>query len=298
MTYLDKFLMMMRSEKGLAQNTIDAYRTDLEHFFHHLNITPQSIDERISDVTEDHIRYYVNHLTMSARSIARKISTLKQFYLFLLRHQLMKHNPMDAISAPKIKAPFPKILSKEEIEKLLEAAYNKDFRLSTMLEILYATGLRISELIGLKKTNFSYYDQHPILMVKGKGGRERIVPLGHKSHTQLKVYLAHHSLSSRPWMFPSFGASGHITRQRMGQLLKELANDVDIDKEKVSPHVLRHAFATHMLQNGADLTLIKEILGHKHLSTSEIYLHVLPQDLRKLVEHYHPAKTMLGVTTE
>ena len=160
-----------------------------------------------------------------------------------------------------------------------------------MLEILYATGLRISELVSLKKKSFSYYEGHPILLVKGKGDKERIVPLNQKAHDQIQAHLK--TVGEKiPWMFPSFGKMGHITRQRAFQLLKELALGVGIDPAKVSPHVLRHAFATHMLQNGADLMLIKEILGHKNLSTSEIYLHILPHDLKELVEKFHPAKGM------
>ncbi|USO02741.1 MAG: tyrosine-type recombinase/integrase [Alphaproteobacteria bacterium] len=324
---------MMRSEKGLSKNTVEAYERDLKHFLSSWrspkgavaihNGSPQDFvprDDVLLTLTEDQIRQYLNALTINSRSIARKISALKQFYMFLMRQKLIQKNPMDNISSPKIKPPFPKTLTKEEVEILLKAAADKDFRLSTMLEILYATGLRISELISLKTSNFSYYDDHPILLIKGKGGRERIVPLGETSHKQLKEYLvdmtpswrspkgavAIHNGSPRrsaprddgggirnTWMFPSFGASGHITRQRMGQLLKEIALSVNIDPEKVSPHILRHAFATHMLQSGADLTLIKELLGHKNLSTSEIYLHVLPQDLKNLVEQYHPAKGLM-----
>lgn len=275
---IHQFLLMLRSEKGLSKNTVEAYRSDLSQFPHDLLTADESS-----------IRIYLNAMELNHRSIARKISALRQFYHFMMRNKTLVKNPMDNIVTPKIKAPLPKILTKDDIEKLMEAASSKDLRLYTMLEILYATGLRISELISLKRTNFSYYEGHPILLVKGKGSKERIVPLNSNAHDALKRYL---DMRISTWIFPSFGAQGHITRQRLGQLLKELAAMAGIDPEKVSPHILRHAFATHMLQNGADLMLIKEILGHKNLSTSEIYLHVLPDDLRELVEQYHPAKGM------
>ena len=278
---INKFLLMLRSEKGLSKNTVEAYQTDLIHFAKSYSL--------ISAVEND-MRHYFNHLDLDHRSIARKISALRQFYHFAMRNKWMTKNPMDNIVSPRIKLPLPKILTKEEIDKMLEGALKKDFRLYTMLEILYATGLRISELISLRKTNFSYYEGHPILLVKGKGSKERIVPLNQKAHDALIKFIEG---SKSLWIFPSFGKQGHITRQRMGQLLKELAIEVGIDPEKVSPHILRHAFATHMLHNGADLMMIKEILGHKNLSTSEIYLHVLPDDLKDLIEQFHPAKKMV-----
>lgn len=280
---LNHFILMLRFEKELAQNTIEAYEKDLLHFMQSYSL---------KSAVEDDIRHYLNHLSLDPRSIARKISSLRQFYHFAMRNQWMTKNPMDHIVSRKMKPPLPKILTKEEVEAMIEGAFlKKNFRLYTILEILYATGLRISELISLKKVNFSYYEGQAILLIKGKGRKERIVPLNQKAHTALLQLM---ETTKSVWIFPSFGKQGHLTRQRLGQLLKELALEVGIDPQKVSPHILRHAFATHMLHNGADLMMIKEILGHKNLSTSEIYLHVLPDDLKDMVEKFHPAKKMLN----
>lgn len=272
---------MLRSEKGLSKNTIEAYQTDLRHMpFDFFKVSSQDILS------------YFNNLDLNSRSVARKMSALKQFYYFMVRAKKCVENPVEKLASPKMQKPFPKTLTKEECFILIEKAEQKDRRLHTMLELLYATGMRISELITLKRTHFSYYESHPVLLVKGKGNKERVVPLNNRSHQALQEYLEILN-GATGWLFPSFGKSGHITRQRLGQLLKELAVEGGIDPDKVSPHILRHAFATHMLRNGADLMLIKEILGHKNLSTSEIYLHVLPHDLMELVQEHHPAKRIL-----
>lgn len=280
---LNDFILMLKTEKGLAKNSVDAYKRDIQEFLDYFQSCPiQSIN------TDDVTNYFcILREKHGDRTVARKLSALKQFYLFLLRANFIKCNIVESITAPKISKPLPKILTKEEVDHLLHAAsLEKSKALYTMLEILYATGMRISELTTLKKTSISYYENHPIILIKGKGGKERLVPLNEKAYSCLQSYQK--IPNKTVWLFPSYGKMGHITRQRFGQLLKKVALKANIDPDKVSPHIIRHAFATHMLQNGADLVLIKELLGHNNLSTSEIYLHVLPEDLKRLVEEHHP----------
>ena len=283
---VQQFIQFLKSEKSLSPHTVSAYLqdlTDLSNFY---------MDENLTDLTENQLEdYMVDALRdLSARTVARHISTIKQFYIFLKREQIIDANPAELIEAPKWQRGLPKVLTKEEIDRLFDTAYLdpsiKGIRLCVILEILYASGLRVSELITLKKSCINNYNQYPVLLIKGKGNKERFVPLHEKAYQQIKTYLPHVPKTTE-YLFVTH-SNKHITRMRVFQLIKALATKAGIDPAKISPHIIRHAFATHMLKNGADLMLLKEILGHAHLSTSEIYLHVMPEDLKDLLEQHHP----------
>lgn len=283
---IQQFIQFLKSEKGLSGNTVAAYQrdlTDLSNFY---------ATENLEALTENQLEdYAANSLRdLSPRSVARHISAIKQFYSFLRREKIISANPAELVEAPKWQRGLPKILSEEEITRLFDVACLdqsiKGMRLCVMLEILYASGLRVSELISLKKSCINNYNQYPVLLIKGKGNKERLVPLHEKAYQQIKAYLPYVPKTTE-YLFVT-RSNKPITRMRVFQLIKALALKADIDPTKISPHIIRHAFATHMLKNGADLVLLKEILGHANLSTSEIYLHVMPEDLKDLLEQHHP----------
>ena len=290
----------MLAERGAADNTIHAYRRDLEEFLKYCN--SHSIDE-LNANTED-IRTYMAILSergLSSATSARRLSSLKQFFRFLYAENFRSKDPTAIIDAPKQGRALPKILSEEEVSLLLEAAA-KDFshegvRLKALLELLYATGMRVSELVSLPNNALPY--NRKIILVRGKGDKERLVPIGEPAKTALAKYktVRQHYLKKNqtsPWLFPSAAKQGHLTRQRFGQLLKELARAAGINPAKVSPHVLRHAFASHLLNHGADLRVVQQMLGHADISTTQIYTHVLDERLRKLVAENHPLAQTKG----
>ena len=290
----------MLAERGAADNTIHAYRRDLEEFLKYCN--SHSIDEL--NVNTKDIRTYMAILSergLSSATSARRLSSLKQFFRFLCAENFRSKDPTAIIDAPKQGRALPKILSEEEVSLLLEAAA-KDFshegvRLKALLELLYATGMRVSELISLP--NNALPDNRKIILVRGKGDKERLVPIGEPAKTALAKYktVRQHYLKKNqtsPWLFPSAARQGHLTRQRFGQLLKELARAAGINPAKVSPHVLRHAFASHLLNHGADLRVVQQMLGHADISTTQIYTHVLDERLRKLVAENHPLAQTKG----
>ncbi len=283
---VQQFVQFLKSEKGLSPHTIAAYQRDLidlANFYDAYDLT---------DLTENQLEDYVANALkdLSPRSVARHTSAIKQFYSFLHREKVIAINPTELLEAPKWQRGLPKVLTQEEISRLFDVAYQdqsvKGIRLCAMLEILYASGLRVSELTTLKKSCINNYNQYPVLLIKGKGDKERLVPLHEKAYQQIKAYLPHVSKTTE-YLFVARG-NKPMTRMRIFQLIKALAIKAGIDPTKISPHIIRHAFATHMLKNGADLVLLKEILGHAHLSTSEIYLHVMPDDLKDLLEQHHP----------
>jgi integrase/recombinase XerD len=281
-----QFIQFLKSEKGLSPHTVSAYQrdlNDLSNFYEAenlINLTENQLEDYMADALRD----------LSARSVARHISAIKQFYSFLRREKIISANPAELLEAPKWQRGLPKVLTREEIDRLFDVAYLdqsiKGIRLCVMLEILYASGLRVSELITLKKSCVNNYNQYPVLLIKGKGDKERLVPLHEKAYQQIKAYLPSVPKTTE-YLFVARG-NKPMTRMRVFQLIKALALKAGIDPTKISPHIIRHAFATHMLKNGADLMLLKEILGHAHLSTSEIYLHVMPEDLKDLLEQHHP----------
>jgi len=291
---IERFLEALAAERGAAANTLAAYGRDLEDFLETAGTTS------LAAGPED-VRAYLGDLArrgMAASTAARRLSALKQYFLFLYREGLKPDNPTANIEGPRHPASLPKVLSEADVDRLLDAASARvreseslaNLRLQALLETLYATGLRVSELVALPRTALA--GDRPILFVRGKGGRERMVPVGERARQALRAYTA--ALAQDPrtrdsrWLFPSRGASGHLTRVRVQQLLKELAVEAGVAPQAVSAHKLRHAFATHLLANGADLRSLQKMLGHADISTTQIYTQVLEERLRSLVEGSHP----------
>jgi integrase/recombinase XerD len=288
---LDAFFEMLAAERNAAANTLSAYRRDLEDLSAFLK-------GDLAKASSADLRRYLGFLAdndLSPRTQARRLSALKQFYRFLVEDGRRSDDPTAALDAPKLGRPLPKLLSEEEMTALITVCNALDgaegARLLAMIELLYATGLRVSELVRLP-VSVVMRDQ-PFLTVRGKGGKERLVPLNGPARGALNAYLAHRAgfmkgIPNSSFLFPSRGKEGHLTRQRFGQLLKEIALKANIDPARVSPHVLRHAFATHLLDHGADLRSLQKMLGHADISTTQIYTHVQQDRLKSLVEAHHP----------
>ena len=298
------FLDMLASERGAAANTLDAYRRDLTAFLDDIGRDNFAVgDVKPADVTA-HLRR-LDDQGLGASSRTRKLSALRQFFKFLVAEELIDEDPTFGLIAPRKGASLPKTLSVAEVDKLLEAARTRtagisgrelvrSLRLHALLELLYATGMRVTELVTLPRTVLAGDDR--VFTITGKGGRERLVPLNGSARRALARYLDVGTNTSdgvtpmlkTKWLFPSRGAEGHLTRQRFAQELKELCIEARIDPERVSPHVLRHAFASHLLDRGADLRAVQQLLGHADISTTQIYTHVLEERLRRLVLDHHP----------
>lgn len=295
------FLDMLAAERGAGKNTLDAYGRDLADLEAHLG----SRKRALKAATTDDLRGYLATLTprgLSSASVARKLSAIRQFYRFLYGEGHRRDDPAAILEGPKRGRALPKVLSVKEVDRLLAFAREqagratasserlRALRLVCLLEVLYATGLRVSELIALP-ASAARRDER-MLVIRGKGGRERLVPLNGNARAAMRDYL---DLLSNPkekaepkWLFPSFGESGHLTRQHAARELKELAVGAGLPAARVSPHVLRHAFASHLLQNGADLRVVQTLLGHADISTTQIYTHVLEERLKSLVRDLHP----------
>ena len=294
---------MAVAERGLARNSIDAYRRDLACFAAHL--APRGTD--LVDAGSGEVRGFMaaqSRSGVAARTASRRLSCLRQFYRFLLTDGRRDDDPTAPVDSPTLPRTLPGVLSEEEVERLLDAACPPDaaagasprreadgLRLRAMIELLYGSGLRVSELVSLPLQAVSAETR--TLLVRGKGDKERIVPLGAPAHRALDAYLAvrdRHLAAGAPsrWLFPSRGASGHLTRHRLAQILKTVTRDAGIEPGRVSPHALRHAFASHLLAHGADLRAVQKMLGHADIATTEIYTHVLDERLRRLVEAGHP----------
>ncbi|MCH8862105.1 MAG: tyrosine recombinase [Proteobacteria bacterium] len=284
----------MAVERGAAVNTLVSYGSDLRRF-------AEFLDCATSAATPEDLRRYLAHLqarALAASSAARHLSALRQYYGFLYGEGIISDNPAANLESPRKSLTLPKILSEAEVERLLETAAArvrgdrdvKNLRLVALLETLYATGLRASELLDLPR-NAVAGDQ-PLLVVRGKGGRERMVPLSGPARKALHSYIraldAGEANKGSRWLFPSRGKGGRLTRVRLFQLIKALAAEAGIDPRRVSAHVLRHAFATHLLANGADLRAVQKMLGHADISTTQIYTHVLEERLKALVVEKHP----------
>lgn len=291
---LELFLEMLAAERGAAVNTLAAYRRDLEDFSAFL--AKRGVAVEAAAVGD--LRAYFAGLDaagLARRTAARRLSALRQFHGFLLREGWRADDPSALIDAPRLGRSLPKLLDEREVEAMLAAAHARPgaagARLAALLELLYATGLRVSELVGLPLAAIGR--DRRFLTVRGKGDKERMVPLSAPAAESLAAYLEHRQRflpagrASR-WLFPSRGGSGHLTRQRLTQLLKELARDAGIDPAGISPHVLRHAFASHLLNHGADLRSVQQMLGHADISTTQIYTHVLDKRLEALVRDHHP----------
>jgi integrase/recombinase XerD len=293
--HLESFIEMLRAERNAAQNTVDAYRRDLDDFAGFL--ARRSAELPTADA--ESIRAYLAKLHragMAPRTAARRLSAIRQFYRFLIGEGFRRDDPAAVIDSPRQGRSLPKLINETEVGQLLDAARAlpdaDGVRMTALLELLYATGLRVSELVALPVA--SVMRDQRILVVRGKGGKERMIPLHESARAAVNAWLAARSADLRkkrttsPWLFPSHAGSGHLTRQRLGQLLKDLAVAAGIDRRKVSPHVLRHAFATHLLDHGADLRSVQKMLGHADIATTQIYTHVADERLKTLVRDHHP----------
>jgi integrase/recombinase XerD len=293
--WTDAFLEMMAVERAAAKNTLVAYGRDLADAQGFL--AGRSGDLAIASV-EDIEAYFADlgARGLSPATASRRRAAVRQFYRFVLGEGWRADDPSRRIDAPKKGRPLPKVLGREEVEHLIAAAAARDgaqgLRLACMVELLYASGLRVSELLALPLSAVARDPAY--LMVKGKGGKERLAPLNDAARGAVKAYLgvrkAHlpKGAKDNPWLFPSRGAGGRLTARRLAQLLDEAAADAGIDPARVSPHVLRHAFATHLLEGGADLRVVQTLLGHADIATTQIYTHVAGERLREVVETKHP----------
>ena len=318
---VESFLEMMAVERGASQNTLDAYRRDLEDACGYL----AGRNGSLLTASTDDIRGFVARL--AARGFAettrsRKLSALRQYYRFLYTEDRRGDDPTGPIEGARKKRPLPKIMSEDEVDRLIEtaatAARDRELaasararaaRLNALVELLYATGMRVSELVSLPRSVLR--SKNRMILVRGKGEKERMVPIGEAAREALALFDAalreaaeekgaqprvrrEKLAEPSPWLFPALSESGHLTRQAFARELKALASSAGIAASRVSPHVLRHAFASHLLQNGADLRAVQELLGHADISTTQIYTHVLEERLVRLVTDHHPLSELSG----
>lgn len=295
---LETFLEMMSAERGASENTLEAYRRDLED-------AAEFFGGRLDDLTPTDIRRWLDDISargFAASSQARKLSALRQFFKFLHAEGFREDDPTSVIDAPKKTASLPKTMQEDAVLKLLaraeaekieandDAARLAAIRLHALVETLYATGLRVSELVSLPVAVALRNER--FFTVRGKGGKDRIVPLSPKAKEALREWIASRntvpSCAESAFLFPADSESGHLSRQVFARELKALAARAGIPAAKVSPHVLRHAFASHLLQRGADLRAVQQLLGHADISTTQIYTHVLENRLIELVTKHHP----------
>lgn len=280
--YIDLFIEHMKSELNSSKNTVDSYLLDLRDF--------EKFVGRKDDIHEGDIKAYLKELDrreLRTSSIKRKLSALRQYFKFLYDDDMIQTDPTEFIPQPKSRRPLPKIVSEDAVQKMLEAAdLLKDcggMRGKLILYLLYGSGLRVSELISLKYNNFA---DGKFIRIVGKGSRERMIPMASKTMDLLDAWRG--ATPESVWVFPAPNPQKHITRQRIFQILKEIAGLAGLDISKISPHVLRHAFATHILNHGADLMSVKRMLGHKDIAATEIYTHVTQGHLHDVVDTYHP----------
>ena len=299
---VELFLDMLAAERGAGENTLSAYRNDLDDLSAHLRAAGRTI----ADAKTDNLRDFIATLSergFKASSLARRLSAVRQIYKFLYAEGKRSDNPAAVLEGPKSARPLPKVLSIADVDALLKKARANSenteqpiaqrlraTRLLCLLEVVYATGLRASELVALP-ASAALRDQR-MLVVRGKGGKERLVPLNKPAKRAMSEYLELRTAAERDakskWLFPSFGEKGHLTRQHFARELKTLGQASGIRAENLSPHVLRHAFASHLLHNGADLRVVQTLLGHADISTTQIYTHVLEERLKTLVRDLHP----------
>jgi integrase/recombinase XerD len=306
--HLEAFLQMQSAERGAADNTLQAYRRDLGEFLAFL----ESRDRALAAAEPADIGAYLRSISqagLAPASRARRLSALRQLFKFLAAEGVMVEDPALRFAGPKRARSLPKTLSVAEVDRLIEAARRRTeggkgrervraLRLYALIEMLYATGMRVSELVTLPRSVLA--GDGRVLAIRGKGGRERLVPLNAPARAALERYLnvgagdgVAEMIRTR-WLFASRGAEGHLTRQRLAQELKGLAADAGLDPQRVSPHVLRHAFASHLLDRGADLRSVQQLLGHADISTTQIYTHVLEERLKALVFEHHPLARQKG----
>jgi integrase/recombinase XerD len=311
--WINSFLEMLASEKGAAQNTISAYDRDLID----VDLFLQGRNTSVEAAQSGDIKAYIDNLTnktqikgdrknkTTSRTIARRISALRQFYKFIISEGVRDTEPTSTIEAPKQKRTLPKILTEEEMNHVIKVAAEKgnaaSKRLVCLLEMIYSTGLRVSELVSLPVS--AHQEESQFMIVDGKGGRERMVPLTSAAQQAIADYAAVRKQfvgegddgTQAQWLFPSkTSQKGHLTRQRFAQMLKDLSKAADMPMGKVSPHIIRHAFATHLLKNGADLRSVQKMLGHADIATTQIYTHMLDEEVNEKVQAKHPMGKKTG----
>ena len=303
---IDLFLDMLAAEQGAGDNTLQAYRRDLADCSEFLARAGQNF----AGAGTEHLRDYLADLDtrgFKSSSVARRLSAMRHLFRFMLNERIRKDDPAAILSGPRRGRGLPKVLSIPDVDRMLTKAKEltetdvsplqrlRSMRLYCLLEVLYATGLRVSELVALP-LSASRRDAR-MIVVRGKGDKERLVPLNEPSRQAMADYLAamealkpvsKKNAAASKWLFPSFGESGHLTRQHFARDLKELAAASGLAPRLVSPHVLRHAFASHLLHNGADLRIVQTLLGHTDISTTQIYTHVVEERLKSLVRDLHP----------
>ncbi|MGG5817232.1 site-specific tyrosine recombinase XerD [Falsiroseomonas sp. HW251] len=286
--HVDSFLEMLAAERGAARNTLAAYQADLEDFAVHARMRGLGPAEAGPEI----VRSYLHGLSaggLSARTAARRLSAMRQFFRFLAREGVRPDDPTELTESPRLPASLPKALSEPEVEQLIAGAATLPGKRGplavALVELLYVSGLRVSELVSLPAG--ALRADAPLVAVMGKGSKERLVPISSRAR---EAALAARGTPAKPsrWLFPSRAAGGHITRQAVGVVLKDAAIAAGLDPDRVSPHVLRHSFATHLLGRGADLRSLQMLLGHADIATTQIYTKVLEERLRKLVEAHHP----------
>jgi integrase/recombinase XerD len=294
---VEAFLEMMSAERGASDNTLQSYRRDLED-------AAEQLPVGIAEAGAAELRSYLSDIAgrgFAPSSQARKLSTLRQFYKFLYAEGLRPDDPTGTLDSPRKDRSLPKIMSEAETGRLLDRAAEEAAsgeqagryaasRLHALVELLYATGLRVSELVSLPVSVALRDDR--FFVVRGKGDKDRMVPLSEKARVAMRVWLEQRRLDPRDaasnWLFPAASETGYLPRQVFARDLKSLAARAGIAAAKISPHVLRHAFASHLLQNGADLRAVQQLLGHADISTTQIYTHVLEERLVRLVNDHHP----------
>jgi integrase/recombinase XerD len=304
---INLFLDMLAAEQGAGANTLDAYRRDLTDFSEFLARSRQGFAAAETQALRDYLAD-LDARGFKSSSVARRLSAMRHLFRFLLNERIRGDDPAAILSGPKRGRGLPKVLSIADVDRLLARAIAltgapeasapqrlRAMRLYCLLEVLYATGLRVSELVTLPRS--AARRDARMIVVRGKGDKERLVPLNEASRQAMADYLAamealrpakEKSAASSKWLFPSFGESGHLTRQHFARDLKELAASAGLAPRLVSPHVLRHAFASHLLHNGADLRIVQTLLGHTDISTTQIYTHVVEERLKSLVRDLHP----------
>lgn len=285
---------MMAAERGASAHTLAAYGRDLMDLGAFLRAKRRTF---LNAAAQDLQQFLagLHKKKISARSAARRISSARQFFRFLYLEGLRADDPSGGLDPPRLPKKLPKYLTEQEVDTLLKAARNGEgadaVRMTALMELLYATGLRVSELVTLP---VAAARRPSVLIVRGKGSKERMVPVGEAAQSALKDYMAARErfLPKKkipsPWLFPSSGRQGHLTRDGFAKMLKDVAIAAGLSPSRVSPHVLRHSFATHLLSHGADLRTLQQLLGHSDISTTQIYTHVLDERLRALVQRHHP----------
>jgi integrase/recombinase XerD len=292
---VNSFLQMMSVERGSSSNTLNAYARDLGDLFEFLIQRNMTMEDMSSDTLQEYISELVKK-GLSQKTVARRMSTLRQFFGFMYAEGHRDDNPVTRLESPRQPRSLPNVLTEQEVLKLIDTAAIENTahskRLSCLLELVYSSGLRVTELVSLPMA--AIRPNQPFVIVMGKGRKERLVPLSPPARQAIEIYMKYRYRfvpegdTNNIFLFPSRGREGHLTRMRFFQLLRGLAEESGIPSHKVNPHALRHSFATHLLSRGADLRVIQEMLGHADISTTEIYTHVVQEQIQALIETHHP----------